>query len=605
MKRTGAAVVVQALEDEGVPFTFGIPGTHNIELYDALAESESVHAVLVTDEQSASFMADGLWRASGHLGCVNVVPGAGLTHALSGIAEAFMDHVPLLVLGCGIRRDTGRAFQLHDVDQQALVGPLVKASYLVEKAEDLYSTVRTACRTARDGVPGPVFVEVPANLYLVAESGVGSEPAAGGAEVTAEGDGADRPSESGTESEATTPDLAGGVAAVAKTLWGARRPLLYVGAGAAGATAEVLRLAELLEAPVSTTFQGKGVFPETHPLFLWPGFGEAAPKFVRRVAQSCDMVLAVGCRFAEVGTGSYGLTMPGPLLHVDLDPEVFQKNYPAEVTVEADAREFLLALLAKLEDRGEIGGQRGEAEKAPDQELRRTIRVGHESVWKDLLRTVGGPRVTPALLLKSLQERLGADAIYTTDSGNGTFLAMECLRLDGPGKFLAPVDFSCMGYSVPAAIGAKLGEPDFPTVALAGDGAFLMTGLELLTAVQAEIGVIVMVLRDRELAQIAQFQDTALSRKVASSVADYDLKSLAAGMGVAFLDLPSDDEIPGVIDKAMAVSESGQPVLVDVAIDYTRKTFFTEGVVKTNLLRLPLKDQVRFVGRAIKRRLLG
>ena len=139
---------------------------------------------------------------------------------------------------------------------------------------------------------------------------------------------------------------------------------------------------------------------------------------------------------------------------------------------------------------------------------------------------MGGPGVTPAHLLKTLQERLGPDTVYATDSGNGTFLAMECLRLDGPGRFLAPVDFSCMGYSVPAAIGAKLGMPDSPVVALAGDGAFLMTGLEMLTAAREGVGAMVLVLRDRELAQIAQFQATALSRKVASEVADYDLAQL-------------------------------------------------------------------------------
>ena len=136
MRRTGGAMVVEALEAEGVPFTFGIPGTHNIELYDALVDTPGVRPVLVTDEQSASFMADGLWRASGRLGCVNVVPGAGLTHALSGIAEAWMDQVPLLVLGCGIRRDSGRAFQLHDVDQQALMRSVTKASWLVESTEE-------------------------------------------------------------------------------------------------------------------------------------------------------------------------------------------------------------------------------------------------------------------------------------------------------------------------------------------------------------------------------------------------------------------------------------------------------------------------------------
>jgi acetolactate synthase-1/2/3 large subunit len=166
MKRSGGEIVVRALEEEGVRWAFGIPGTHNIELYDALGATESVKAVLVTDEQSASFMADGVWRASGEMACVNVVPGAGLTHALSGIAEAYMDNVPMLVLGCGIRRDSGRAFQLHDVNQMAMVAPVTKGQFLPMNGQELYRDLRRACALAREGAPGPVFVEVPANVYL-------------------------------------------------------------------------------------------------------------------------------------------------------------------------------------------------------------------------------------------------------------------------------------------------------------------------------------------------------------------------------------------------------------------------------------------------------
>jgi acetolactate synthase-1/2/3 large subunit len=162
-----------------------------------------------------------------------------------------------------------------------------------------------------------------------------------------------------------------------------------------------------------------------------------------------------------------------------------------------------------------------------------------------------------------------------------------------------------MGYSIPAAIGAKLGQPGCPVVALAGDGAFLMTGLEILTGAREDLGVMVMVLRDRELAQIAQFQGTALGRKVASSVADYDLESLARGLGVEFLTLSEDDEVPEIVSRAAGFAESGRPVLVDVNIDYSRKTYFTQGVVKTNLLRLPLRDQARFVGRALLRKATG
>ena len=200
---------------------------------------------------------------------------------------------------------------------------------------------------------------------------------------------------------------------------------------------------------------------------------------------------------------------------------------------------------------------------------------------------------------------LGPEAVFTTDSGNGTFLAMECLRLDAPGRFLAPVDYSCMGYAVPGALGAKLANPEAPVVALAGDGAFLMTGLELLTAAKEGLGVVVLVLRDRELAQIAQFQATAMNRKTASQVHDYDVAGLATGLGIPALSLGSDDEVEAVLVEADRIARQGRPVLVDVAIDYSRKTYFTRGVVKTNLHRLPLKDQVRFVGRAVVRRFTG
>jgi len=569
----GAAIVVRALEDEGIPFAFGIPGTHNIELYDALATSESVRTVLVTDEQSASFMADGAWRASGRMACVNVVPGAGLTHALSGIAEAFMDHVPMLVLGCGIRRDTGKAFQLHDVDQARIVGPVVKGTYRPTSGQELYDQVREACALARSGAPGPVFVEVAVDLYLFTHD-------------------VRLPARAERRAVAPREPSEGLLARAAELVGRSRRPLLYVGAGAAGAAGEVLALAELLEAPVSTTFQGKGVFPESHPLFLWPGFGAAAPPFVREIAAACDLTLAVGCRFSEVGTGSYGLEPPGPLVHVDIDPDALGRNYPADVALVADAGAFLRALLARL------GPGRGQ-----DAGLRERIRDGHQGVWDEWMADVGKGRVTPAHLLRGAQGVFGPDAIFTTDSGNGTFLAMECLRLEAPGRFLAPVDYSCMGYSVPAAVGAKLARPEAPVVALAGDGAFLMTGLELLTAAREGISVVTLVLRDGELAQIAQFQATAMSRKTASRVHDYDVTGLAGGLGIPALKLDRDADVEEILTQADRLARSGSPVLVDVAIDYSRKTYFTQGVVKTNLHRLPLKDQIRFVGRALVRRL--
>ena len=573
MKLTGGDIVVRALVDEGIDCAFGIPGTHNIELYDALAESGRVRPVLVTDEQSASFMADGYWRASGRLACVNVVPGAGLTHALSGIAEAFLDNVPLLVLGCGIRQDFHKAYQLHDVDQLAIARPVTKAAIRVERGPDLYPEIRRACALARAGAPGPVMVEVPVDLYLTRHE---VDPAQWGTPPA-------------IPAPIPTVELIERAAAILNDP--AARPLLYLGQGSAGAGADLVALAERLAAPVATTFQGKGVFPESHPLFLWNGFGDAAPPFVRAVARRRTATLAIGCRFGEVGTGSYGLEPPRPLIHVDIDPTVMGRNYATDVAVAADAAAFVRALVPRL------------APRSPDDGLHAAIRDGHEWVWRDWLARAGADRVSPPRLLRALQQAFGPDTVFTTDSGNGTFLAMECLRLERPGKFLAPVDYSCMGYSVPAAIGAKLARPDCPVVALAGDGAFLMTGLELLTAANQHVPVAVFVLRDRELAQISQFQATALGRKTASVLPDYDVAGLGAGLGVETLHLSRDASIGSVLEQVRGVLGAGRPVLVDVAIDYSEKTFFTAGVVKTNLLRFSWPDRLRFIGRALKRKL--
>ncbi len=573
MKLTGAQLVVRALEDEGIPFTFGIPGTHNIELYDGLAESKSVRPILVTDEQSASFMADAVWRASGRLGCANIVPGAGLTHAMSGIAEAFMDTVPMLVLGCGIRRDTDRRYQLHDVDQLAMARPVTKAQLRPERGAEIYTTIRRACRLAREGAPGPVMVEIPADFYLFAHqmSDADLEPPA-----------------------PITPPAPGNaqVLEAARLLQASRRPLLYLGLGAAGAGRDLIALADLLDAPVATTFQGKGVFPESHPLALWPGFGAAAPPFAREIAGDCDATLAIGCRFGEVATASYGMEPPQPLIHVDIDPAVPGANYPAALAVTADAAAFVSALLPRLERR------------RPDSRLRERIAMGHRAVRREWEENASRQRVTPARLLAALQERLGPETIFTSDSGNGTFLAMELLRLDAPGRFLAPVDYSCMGYSVPAAIGAALARPGTPVAALAGDGAFLMTGLELLTAAVNGVPVAVLVLRDQELAQIAQFQETAMNRKTSSVLPDYDLGAICRGVGLECLLLRHDGEIPDILEQVKASLDAGRPVAVDVAIDYSARTWFTRGVVKTNLLRFAWPDRLRFIGRALARKIL-
>ncbi len=567
MKIRGSHIVVAALEDAGARFTFGIPGTHNIELYDALEES-AVLPVLVTDEQGASFMADGVSRSSDTIGVVNVVPGAGVTHCLSGVAEALVDQVPLVVLACGIRRDTGRAFQLHDIDQAALLAPVTKAVLRPRTAGEVYPAVRRAFDLARHGAPGPVAVEVPAELYMLTQEveRLAYDPP---------------PDETPVASPAD-------VDAAALLLQDAKQPLLYVGNGARRAAPLLVDLADRLGAPVATTIQGKGVFPETHPRWLWCGLGASTPRFVREIESGCDAMLAIGCRFSEVGTASYGFTPPAALVHADIDPAALNRNFPAKVAVNADAAAFVEALLARLPP-----------ERRPAPWLEH-VASGHRDLREQWAADTSQNRVTPAALFAALA-RYAPRAIYTADSGNGTFLAMEHLRLDESGRFLAPVDFSCMGYSVPAAVGAALANPERDVVALAGDGAFLMTGLETMTAAHYGAAPVVCVLRDGELAQIAQFQRTTFNRDTCSVLPPYSVEHLAAATGAAYLRMASDAELDRVTRAAFDYARRGEVVMVEVAIDYSRKTFFARGVVSTNLWRLPFGERLRVLARAASR----
>jgi acetolactate synthase-1/2/3 large subunit len=571
MKTRAAKEIARALIDEGVRYAFGIPGTHNIELYDVLAASDAIETVLVTSEVAGAFVADGYSRSSNEVGVINVVPGAGVTYSLSGISEAWMDNVAMVVIASGIRSDTGAAYQLHAIDQLAMLKPVTKSAVRVETAGEIYPAIRRAFQNARQGAPGPAAVEIPAQFLLERQE--------------IEGPGFEPEPEIGI---APDPDL---VEQVAAMIAGAEAPALYLGKGAAGAADLLVPLAEQLGAPVTTSFSGKGVFPESHPLWLWNGFGRQAPGFVQRIMSSCDCLLAIGCRFGEVTTGGHGIKPPEALIHVDIEDEVFNRNFRAALAVRSDARLFVDAV-SKL-----IDGQR------PWDRLAADIARGHQEVLQRWERKVSPDRVTPHALFTALQKQCRQDVIFTTDSGNGTFLAMEHLRLEKPGRFLAPTDFSCMGYSVPAAVGACFANPGRDVVALPGDGAFLMTGLELITASAYRASPLVCVLRDGTLSQIAQFQKMMTNRVSASVLPDYDLEGFARATGSRYFRIIRDSELGSVLPAALELTRNGTPALVEVAIDYTQKTYFTKGVVKNVFSKLSWGDRAANILRAIGRRL--
>jgi len=572
VKIRGSRLVVQALEDEGVRRVFGIPGTHNIELYDAMENSTEIGIILVTHECGAAFMADGMMRSSGEIGVLALVPGAGVTHALSGIAEAFMDNVPMVILASGIRSDTGAAYQLHAIDQLSVLRPVTRAVFRVERADDIYPLVRRAFHEARRGAGGPVAVEIPANFLMLTQDVAGPD---------------------GFEFPSGEPQPDDGVLEeAARLLGGAEFPVLYAGRGAENASEGLVQLAETLGAPVVTTFQGKGVMPEDHPLWLWNGFGAQAPPFVRKIVERCDVMLAVGCRFSEVATGSYGIETPEHLIHVDVEAEVFGKNYPAELVSACGARAFVEGVLAL------IRGQR------PAEELIAEIRKGHEKLRAGRSGRKAAPgKIDPATLFDALQQHAHPASVYVTDSGNGSFLAAEYLRLGKAGRFLAPVDFSSMGYAVPAGIGAAFGKSEGDVIVLPGDGAFLMTGMELLTASAYGVGLLVCVLRDGKLGQIAQFQKLPLNRETASVLPDYSLEGMAQAVGAPFFRIVSQAELDSVLPQALSLSRKGVPVIVELMVDTSEKSYFTRGVLKTNFLRLSWPERLRMLLRALVRRL--
>lgn len=579
-KKSGAWLIRYALEQLPVPFTFGIPGVHVTELYDELAQSGQVQPVLVTHEGGGAFMADAVSRvAPDCIGALAIVPAAGAALALGGLGEAYLAGVPMLVISGGVRTDIPFRFQLHEIDQKQLVGAVTKGFWRATRHEEIVPAIFEAYRTAVSGVPGPVFVEVPVNLQLF-RAEVPGLPA-----FT-------------PPPPPEAPDDAL-IEETARLLAEAKHPGIFVGWGAVDATEVLVEIAERLGAPVATTLQGLSAFPGNHPLHAGMGFSRAAVPAAERAFKDCDALLAAGTRFAEIPTGSFGVRVPETLVHVDLNPEVLGANYPARVAVAGDSRVALPRLLEALRA---MGIDRREQREAAARQIK-ADKQAYREAW---YRHDSGVRVNPARFFDALRAVLPDEAIVTVDDGNHTYLTAELFEVRRPRTLILPTDFNCMGYAVPAAVGAKLAHPDRPVVAIVGDGAFLMTGLELLTARRMGIGVVCCVFHDGELSQISQGQEIPYNRKTCTVIGEVRLDGIAHAVGAQYVRLEGEPAaLERILREALARAQGGDVVIVDVPIDYSRRTRFTQGVVKTVLERFPTGDQLRFVGRALWRRLRG
>jgi len=577
MKRTGAWLTVYALEQIGARFTFGIPGVHTTELYDALNSSNRITQILVTHEGGGAFMADAVGRLSDSIGVLTVVPAAGLTHAASGIGEAFLDGVPMLVISGGPRTDTEHHYQLHQMDTHKFMGGLTKATFRVTRHDQVVPMLFEAYAIATSGEPGPVFVELPVNILLMTEE-IGELPAL----------------------QPPAPprvDAAADITQAVELLRTARHPCIFAGWGTRDASSELIRLAEYLDAPVATTLQGLSVFPGNHPLHVGFGFGAAAVPSAQNAFGECDAMIAIGTRFSEIATGSYGARVPENLIHIDINPAVFNANYPAKVAIAGDADAVLTQLMTELE---------AKLPRRPSQSaMRERIKNDKAAYRESWYRHDAADLVNPVRFFDELRRQMPDDGIIAIDDGNHTFLTAELMPIHSPKSVILPTDFNCMGYAVPAAIGAKLACPDRSVQAIVGDGAFLMTCMEILTAASNNLGVVYYVFNDGELAQIGQAQAIPYNRKPCTQLGKLNIEGVALATGAAFLPMNDNTAIADVIGKANAIASGGRPVIVAIRIDYSKRTAFTLGAVKTNFGRFPLNEKLRFLTRAAVRHVTG
>jgi len=576
MKKSGAALARYALEQLGVKHTFGIPGVHNTELYDELNASDQIQPILVGHEGAGAFMADAVSRMGESIGTMVIVPAAGVTHAASGIGEAGLDGIPMLVISGGIHTESGHKYQLHDMDQHTLLSPITKATFRIESHAQVIPTIYAAYRIATQGEPGPVFVELPYNIgnFLGEVEGMQAfdhQPVAAQVDKTL-------------------------LKQAAELLTNAKNPGIFIGWGAIGAVDAVQALAEHLSAPVCTTLQGLSALSAQHPLHTGMGFGEYAVPAAEQAFANCDCLLAIGVRFAEIPTGSYSMPVPENLIHLDINPEVFSANFPAKVAVTGDAARSVPLLLEFVKARSEPRDNSAIAE------VIKTAKYKYNEEW---LNHNSGDRVNPAVFFNALREQLDNDAILVADDGNHTFLMAELMPVHGPRKFISPSDFNAMGYCIPGVIGAKLAKPDTQVVGVVGDGALRMTGLEMATASGLGLGVPVFVFNDGELSQIAQAQQIPYNRKTCTVLKPLNIEALAAATSCKHILISNNEECASKVQQAIAAAAAGETVLVDVRIDYSKRTRFTRGVVKSTLKRFTPQDKFRVISRALLRKITG
>lgn len=560
---SGAEALVETLQAEGCDWVYGIPGAQENELWDTFKQKQLGY-LLCTHEFSAACMADGYARSTGKPGVLCIVPGPGITNSLSGLGEALLDSVPIVcVVGDVANGRMGRPFQVHCLDNVALLRPVCKSVIAVQTVNEIPGAIHQAFQLAKNGEPGPVAVVVPYNLFLENHR-FGGVP--GG--------------------ELGVPfDDAAFRQAMALLANRRARVGIYAGMGCMAYGDALIRLAEVLQAPVATSMCGKGVVNETHPLAVGWGYGPQGTRTAQHAFHQCDTVLAIGVKFSEVSTGFYSQPQPRTLIHVDANRENLGRVMRASVCVHADAGVFLTQALADADciRRPVLETQLGQI---------RGWKRDEERINSETYARCG---VDPMRFLQRLRCLTARDALAFVDVTVSQYWATEVFTAFGPRTFFNPTDNQAMGWSIPAALGAQRVQGNRQVVTVTGDGCFLMSSMEISTAGREHLPVKFFILDDQAYHYMQELQEPAYLRTTATMLARLDYRALAQGYGVAYQEILATEQLD---DGIRSVLCHDGPVLVRVAVDYRRRPIRWLNAARGRFVsELTLDQKVRFLAR--------
>ena len=542
---SGAEMVVRALEDEGIEHIFGYPGGSVLDIYDALFENSKIEHILVRHEQAAVHMADGYARATGKVGAVLVTSGPGATNCITGIATAYMDSIPLVVLSGQVPTSLIGNDAFQETDMIGISRPVVKHSFLCKEAADIPQAIKKAFYIASTGRPGPVVVDLPKDVQNPAIKVPYQYPE----EVHLR---SYNPTKSGHK---------GQIKRAAKLLAEARKPVMYIGGGAIAANADkqVMRIAELFSLPVTSTLMGLGAFPCSHHQFIGM-LGMHGTYESNNAMHHADLILAVGARFDDRVTNNVAKFCPdAKIIHIDIDPTSIAKIVPVDVPIVGAVDTVLDQMLDAINEMELNTDNEGLAdwwEQIDGWRAQRCLSYKTETAV-----------IKPQQVIEALYKVTDGNAIVASDVGQHQMFAALYYPFNRPRQWINSGGLGTMGFGFPAAMGAKLACPDQVVCCVTGDGSIQMNIQELSTCLQYGIPVKIIALNNRSLGMVKQWQKMFYGGRQSHSYMDSlpDFVKLAEAYGHVGIRVDHPDDLEGALEQCFALKD--RLVFMDIAVD--------------------------------------